>query len=68
MSPSTRCGVTGLRPTFGSVSTDGFMTLSWSMDKVGPITRTAKGSAIVFNTIKNKTNKKDKKEIDFDER
>ena len=44
------------------------MTLSWSMDKVGPITRTAKGSAIVFNTIKNKTNKKDKKEIDFDEK
>ena len=68
VSPSTRCGVTGLRPTFGSVSTDGFMTLSWSMDKVGPITRTAKGSAIVFNTIKNKTNKKDKKEIDFDEK
>jgi len=41
ISPSTRCGVTGLRPTYGSVSTDGFMTLSWSMDKVGPIAKSA---------------------------
>ena len=68
VSPATRCGVTGLRPTFGSVSTDGFMTLSWSMDKVGPITRTAKGSAIVFNAIKNVGDKKEKKEIKFDEK
>ena len=68
VSPATRCGVTGLRPTFGSVSTDGFMTLSWSMDKIGPITRTAKGSAIVFNTIKNMGDKKEKKEIKFDEK
>jgi len=68
VSPATRCGVTGLRPTFGSVSTDGFMTLSWSMDKVGPITRTAKGSAIVFNTIRNTGEKKEKKEIIFDKK
>ena len=68
VSPATTCGVTGLRPTFGSVSTDGFMTLSWSMDKVGPITRTAKGSAIVFNTIRNTGEKKEKKEIIFDKK
>ena len=68
VSPATRCGVTGLRPTFGSVSTDGFMTLSWSMDKVGPITRTAKGSAIVFSTIRNTGEKKEKKEIIFDKK
>ena len=68
VSPATTCGVTGLRPTFGSVSTDGFMTLSWSMDKVGPITRTAKGSAIVFNTIRNIGEKKEKKEIIFDKK
>ena len=68
ISPATRCGVTGLRPTFGSVSTGGFMTLSWSMDKVGPITRTAKGSAIVFNTIRNKGDKKEKKEIIFNKK
>ena len=56
ISPATRCGVTGLRPTYNSVSTVGFMTLSWSMDKVGPITRSAKGAAIVYNTIKKKNN------------
>ena len=38
-SPSTRCGVTGLRPTYGRVSRHGVMSLSWSMDKVGPICR-----------------------------
>ena len=52
VSPSTRCGVTGLRPTFGSVPTDGFMTLSWSMDKVGPIARSARDCAIVYSYIK----------------
>jgi len=52
VSPSTRCGVTGLRPTFSSVSTDGFMTLSWSMDKVGPIARSARDCAIVYSYIK----------------
>ena len=54
ISPSTRCGVSGLRPTYGGVSTNGFMTLSWSMDKIGPIARTAKGCAIVFNEIQKK--------------
>ncbi len=52
IAPSTRCGVTGLRPTFGSVSRAGVMTLSWSMDKAGPICRTALDCALVFNTIK----------------
>lgn len=52
ISPSTRCGVTGLRPTFGAVSRSGFMTLSWSMDKVGPICRNATDCAIVFDYIR----------------
>ena len=52
ISPSTRCGVTGLRPTFGAVSRTGFMTLSWSMDKVGPICRFATDCAIVYDYIR----------------
>jgi hypothetical protein len=44
VSPSTICGVTGLRPTFGRISRTGAMALSWSMDKVGPICRTAEDS------------------------
>ena len=52
VSPSTRCGTTGLRPTFGRVSRSGAMALSWSMDKIGPITRSAQDAAIVFNVIK----------------
>jgi Asp-tRNA(Asn)/Glu-tRNA(Gln) amidotransferase A subunit family amidase len=52
VSPSTRCGVTGLRPTFGRVSRAGAMALSWTMDKIGPICRTAKGCAIVLDAIK----------------
>src|SRR3989304_4477186 len=51
VSPSTVCGVTGLRPTYGRVSRTGAMALSWSMDKIGPICRTAEDLAIVFNTI-----------------
>jgi Asp-tRNA(Asn)/Glu-tRNA(Gln) amidotransferase A subunit family amidase len=51
VSPSTRCGVTGLRPSFGRVSRTGGMALSWSMDKVGPITRSAEDAAIVFAAI-----------------
>jgi Asp-tRNA(Asn)/Glu-tRNA(Gln) amidotransferase A subunit family amidase len=50
-SPSTRCGLTGLRPTYGAVSRAGFMTLSWSMDKVGPMCRLASDCAIVFDAI-----------------
>ena len=52
VSPSTVCGATGLRPTFGRVSRYGAMTLCWSLDKLGPITRSANDAAIVFNTIK----------------
>lgn len=51
VSPSTRCGVTGLRPTFGRVSRYGAMALSWSMDKIGPICRTVEDCALVFNAI-----------------
>jgi Asp-tRNA(Asn)/Glu-tRNA(Gln) amidotransferase A subunit family amidase len=52
VSPSTRCGTTGLRPTFGRVSRAGAMALSWSMDKIGPICRTVEDCAIVFNAIR----------------
>lgn len=51
VSPSTRCGVTGLRPTFGRVSRTGAMALSWSMDKIGSICRTVEDCALVFNAI-----------------
>lgn len=51
VSPSTRCGVTGLRPTTGRVSRTGAMALSWSMDKIGPICRTVEDCALVFNAI-----------------
>ncbi|MBI3647097.1 MAG: amidase, partial [Acidobacteriales bacterium] len=51
VSPCTRCGVTGLRPTFGRISRYGAMALSWSMDKVGPIARSAEDCAIIFNSI-----------------
>jgi Asp-tRNA(Asn)/Glu-tRNA(Gln) amidotransferase A subunit family amidase len=51
VSPSTRCGTTGLRPTYGRVSRTGAMALSWSMDKIGPICRTAEDCALVFNVV-----------------
>jgi Asp-tRNA(Asn)/Glu-tRNA(Gln) amidotransferase A subunit family amidase len=51
VSPSTVCGTTGLRPTYGRVSRTGAMALSWSMDKIGTICRSAEDLAIVFNTI-----------------
>jgi Asp-tRNA(Asn)/Glu-tRNA(Gln) amidotransferase A subunit family amidase len=54
MSPSTVCGVTGLRPTFGRVSRTGAMALSWTMDKIGPICRTAEDCALVFDVIRGK--------------
>ncbi len=53
-SPSTRNGITGLRPTYGRVSRSGVMSLSWSMDKVGPMCRNAEDCAIVFNVIQGK--------------
>jgi len=52
VSPSTRCGATGLRPTFGSVSRSGAMVLCWSLDKAGPICRSAEDDAIVFYYLK----------------
>ena len=51
ISPCDRCGATGLRPTYGRVSRVGAMTLSWSMDKIGPICRTVEDCALVFNAI-----------------
>ena len=67
ISPSTRCGVTGLRPTFGSVSRAGCMSLSWSMDKVGPICRSAQDCAIVYSIIKGSSNamEKDHTVVDY---
>ena len=52
VSPSTRCGVTGLRPTFGTVSRSGAMVLCWSLDKAGPICRSAEDDAIVYYYLK----------------
>jgi Asp-tRNA(Asn)/Glu-tRNA(Gln) amidotransferase A subunit family amidase len=51
VSPCTRCGVSGLRPTFGRISKHGAMALSWTMDKLGPIARTAEDLAPVFDAI-----------------
>lgn len=51
VSPSTRNGVTGLRPTFGRVSRYGAMALSWSMDKIGPMCRSAEDCALVLAAI-----------------
>jgi len=50
-SPSTRCGDTGLRPTFGFVPRTGAMALSWTMDKLGPICRAVEDCAIVLQAI-----------------
>ena len=57
ISPSSTCGATGFRPTFGRVSRAGGMTLSWSLDKVGPITRSAEDAALVFSFIHGTDNK-----------
>jgi Asp-tRNA(Asn)/Glu-tRNA(Gln) amidotransferase A subunit family amidase len=51
ISPSSTCGATGLRPTFGSISRTGAMALSWSLDKIGPICRSAEDAAIVYSLI-----------------
>src|ERR1700678_2149888 len=50
-SPSTRCGCTGLRPTFGFVPKTGVMALSWTMDKIGPICRAVEDCALVLSAI-----------------
>lgn len=52
VSPSHTCGITGFRPSFGSISRSGAMVLSWSLDKIGPICRTAEDAAVVFYYIK----------------
>ncbi len=49
--PSGRCGITGLRPTFGLVPKSGAMALSWTMDKLGPMARTAEDCALVLTAI-----------------
>jgi Asp-tRNA(Asn)/Glu-tRNA(Gln) amidotransferase A subunit family amidase len=51
ISPSMRCGVTGLRPTFGRVARTGAMTLCWSLDKLGPMTRTVEDAMLVLEAI-----------------
>ena len=51
LSPSSVCGVTGLRPTFGRITRYGAMTLSWSQDRLGPMCRTAEDCAVVFSSI-----------------
>lgn len=51
VSPAMRCGVTGLRPTFGRVPRTGAMTLCWSLDKLGPMTRTVEDAMLVLRAI-----------------
>ena len=51
VSPSTRCGATGLRPTFGRVSRAGAMALAWSMDKIGALSRSVEDLGLVFSAI-----------------
>jgi Asp-tRNA(Asn)/Glu-tRNA(Gln) amidotransferase A subunit family amidase len=51
VSPATRTGATGLRPTFGRVSRHGAMALAWSMDKIGPLCRSVEDCALVFAAI-----------------
>ena len=51
VSPSMRCGVTGLRPTYGRVARTGAMTLCWSLDKLGPMTRGVEDGALVLHAI-----------------
>jgi Asp-tRNA(Asn)/Glu-tRNA(Gln) amidotransferase A subunit family amidase len=51
LSPSARCGVTGLRPTFGRISRNGVMALSWTQDRLGPLCRYAEDCALVMSVI-----------------
>jgi len=51
VSPAMRCGVTGLRPTFGRVARTGAMTLCWSLDKLGPMTRSVEDAVLVLQAI-----------------
>ncbi len=63
VSPSTRNGVTGLRPTFGTISRSGGMVLCWSLDKAGPISRSAEDNAIIYYYLKG-TDGKDHGSVD----
>ena len=51
VSPSMRCGITGLRPTYGRVPRSGAMTLCWSLDKLGPMTRSVEDAMLVLHAI-----------------
>ncbi|MDQ6829123.1 MAG: amidase, partial [Gemmatimonadota bacterium] len=51
ISPSMRCGITGLRPTYGRVPRTGAMTLCWSLDKLGPMTRSVEDAMLVLQAI-----------------
>ena len=51
VSPAMRCGVTGMRPTFGRVARTGAMTLCWSLDKLGPMTRSVEDAMLVLQAI-----------------
>jgi Asp-tRNA(Asn)/Glu-tRNA(Gln) amidotransferase A subunit family amidase len=51
ITPASFCGVTGLRPTYGLVSRHGAMALCWTLDKIGPITRSVEDAALVLNAI-----------------
>jgi Asp-tRNA(Asn)/Glu-tRNA(Gln) amidotransferase A subunit family amidase len=51
VSPTMRCGITGLRPTYGRVPRSGAMTLCWSLDKLGPMTRSVEDSLLVLDAI-----------------
>ena len=51
VAPSMRCGVTGLRPTYGRVARTGAMTLCWSLDKLGPMTRSVEDATLVLDVI-----------------
>jgi len=57
VSPSMRCGVTGLRPTFGRVPRTGAMTLCWSLDKLGPMARSVEDTMLILNVITGPDNK-----------
>ena len=49
--PASHCGIVGLKPTYGLVSTRGVMTLSWSLDHVGPMCKTVEDAALMMNVI-----------------
>ena len=62
--PSSRCGLSGLRPTYGRVSRYGCMTLAWSLDKIGPMCRSAEDCALVFEALHG-IDPRDRATVDF---